>query len=328
MAAQFSALTDQDLIIEVQRLATCERAATGAVIRGLMELDSRRLYLGEGYPSLFTYCTRVLNYSAQAAFNRIEIARAARRHPQLLELVTSGAIHLSGARVLAPHLTDENCAELLGQATHKSKREIEEIVASLQPTPEFALLRSWICAVGPGVYRVHFTMGRETHERLRRVQDLLRQVVPNGDPAVIFDRALAVLLADLERGRLGATSKPRPSKAIKAGSRHISPAVRRGVWERDGGQCAFVGDRGRCPERGWLEFHHVVPFAAGGAATLENIELRCRAHNAYEATRYFGAGGADMVRERAPAWGEDAAPRTLPVDNKGVIYGCQLTAGP
>ena len=28
-----------------------------------------------------------------------------------------------------------------------------------------------------------------------------------------------------------------------------------------------------------LEYHHRHPFAAGGKATLENIELRCRAHN-------------------------------------------------
>jgi len=31
-----------------------------------------------------------------------------------------------------------------------------------------------------------------------------------------------------------------------------------------------------------------VPFAAGGKATMGNIELRCRAHNAYEASVFFG----------------------------------------
>jgi len=38
-------------------------------------------------------------------------------------------------------------------------------------------------------------------------------------------------------------------------------------------------DGTRCRARGNLEFHHIVPFARGGEATLENICLMCRAHN-------------------------------------------------
>ena len=50
-----------------------------------MELDARRLYLGEGYSSLFTYCTQALHLAEGAAYNRIETARAARRFPMVLE---------------------------------------------------------------------------------------------------------------------------------------------------------------------------------------------------------------------------------------------------
>ena len=71
-------------------------------------------------------------------------------------------------------------------------------------------------------------------------------------------------------------------------SRHVPAAVRRRVWKRDQGQCAFVGDSRRCTERGFLEFHHVVPFADGGPTTAENLQLRCRAHNVYEAEQHFG----------------------------------------
>jgi hypothetical protein len=42
------------------------------------------------------------------------------------------------------------------------------------------------------------------------------------------------------------------------------------------------------PETGGLEFHHVVPFAKGGPSNPENLELRCRAHNAFEAKEVFG----------------------------------------
>jgi 5-methylcytosine-specific restriction endonuclease McrA len=67
--------------------------------------------------------------------------------------------------------------------------------------------------------------------------------------------------------------------------------VRRAVWARDGGQCTFVGAEGRCSERGFLEFHHRLPFAAGGGATIENVALLCRAHNGHEAERFFGRAG-------------------------------------
>ena len=70
---------------------------------GPVEFDRRRLYLGEGCPSLFAYCTQVLHYSEHGAFNRIEVARAAARWPQLLECLADGSLHLAGARLLAPH---------------------------------------------------------------------------------------------------------------------------------------------------------------------------------------------------------------------------------
>ncbi|HEX7126283.1 MAG TPA: HNH endonuclease, partial [Thermodesulfobacteriota bacterium] len=94
------------------------------------------------------------------------------------------------------------------------------------------------------------------------------------------------------------TDRPRVGTPPRPGSRHIPAAVRRAVWARDGGRCAFVSRTGRrCTERGFLEFHHVRPYAAGGAATVENIELRCRAHNGYEAERMFGPRGESQVRE-------------------------------
>ena len=65
-------------------------------------------------------------------------------------------------------------------------------------------------------------------------------------------------------------------------------AVKREVWKRDGSRCAFVGSAGQCTERGCLEFHHVIPFADDGPTTAENLQLRCRAHNAYEAEVHFG----------------------------------------
>jgi hypothetical protein len=136
---------------------------------------------------------------------------------------------------------------------------------------------------------VQFTVGRETHDNLRRAQDLLRREIPDGDPGLIFDRALRLLLEDIARKKLAATSKPRPGRPTAERSRHVPAHVKRAVWLRDGGQCAFVARSGRrCRERAILEFHHVDPYAIGGETTSANLSLRCRAHNVHEAERVFG----------------------------------------
>jgi len=67
----FAHLSDNDLLATVKRLARTECRATAALVRSLMELDARRLYLGEGYSSLFTYCTQALHLAEGAAYNRI-----------------------------------------------------------------------------------------------------------------------------------------------------------------------------------------------------------------------------------------------------------------
>jgi hypothetical protein len=324
-----------------------------ALIRSLTEFDARRLYLREGCSSLFTYCTQVLHLSEGSAYNRIETARAARRYPRVLEALALGDLTLTAVRLLAPHLTPENHAEMLAAACHRSKLEIQELIASLSPrpaamttvkrlalqtlecdsapafldaqelgsswaatttpasaassgvhdapampTPEFR--RAVVTPLAPERYKLQVTLTRETHHKLRRAQALARHTLPDGDVAAILDRALTLLVDHLERRRFARASSPRPiPEEVHGSGRHIPASVRRAVWQRDEGRCAFVGRTGRCCETAFLEFHHIVPFAAGGAATADNIQLRCRAHNQYEARLFFG----DMlVRERRELW--------------------------
>lgn len=163
--------------------------------------------------------------------------------------------------------------------------EAERTLASTKPTrPE----QTVIATLAPERYKLQVTLSREGHDRLRRLQDLLRHRIPNADPAVIIERALETLLEQTERERLASTQRPRAAGSAHSTSRYVPAAVKRAVWDRDGGQCAFVGRQGRCSERGFLELHHLVPYADGGQATDENLQLRCRAHNAYEVERWEG----------------------------------------
>ena len=119
--ASLSTITDAKLLTAVTQAAAQERTTTAHLIALLAELDSRRLYLGEGCSSLFTYCTQVLRLSEHAAYRRIEAARCARRFPVILDQLTEGAITLTTIGVLAPHLTSENVQEVLTAARHKTK---------------------------------------------------------------------------------------------------------------------------------------------------------------------------------------------------------------
>jgi hypothetical protein len=165
-----------------------------------------------------------------------------------------------------------------------------------------------VAALSPDRYKVQLTIGGDTLEKLRLAKEMLRHAIPSGDDAAILDRALTALLADLARKKFAATDQPRPSRGTAPGSRHIPAEVKRAVWLRDLGRCAFVGTNGRrCTERGFVEFHHVKPYAAGGEGTVENVQLRCRRHNDYEARVYFGSGrthgGGGLVREEAVTYG-------------------------
>ena len=298
-------LDDQALLAELPWLARSERSATVALVARLAELDARRLYLAAGFSSLFAYCTTVLRLSEGEAFNRIHAARAVRRFPELLDRLLEGSLSLTTLRLVAPHLSDDH-KELLEAAVGKSKRRVEElVVARLPEQPAVSSVRKLPDLAGPTAslppsrrpvvapvstdqYRITITASREMRDELSRVQDLLRHQIPDGDPGKILARALSVLRQQLERKKLGA-APGRKSRPTRPGSRHVPAEVRRTVWKRDGGRCAFVARDGRrCAERGGLEFHHIDPYALGGETTARNISLRCRAHNAHEAVAWFG----------------------------------------
>jgi len=366
-------LSDAELVAEVKSLIRRERGVTADVIAHLAEMGTRGVHLREGYTSLFAYCRDALGLSEWEAYNRIEVARAARRFPVILEMLGEGTIHLTAVRLLAPHLTPENHLEVLYSARGKTKQQVQEIVARLAPRPDVpctvrkvsASSRSVIDApsasgpagvtvdtggtgdssvtgggpdragrstssvapllssavpspamskpaaivtpLSPDRYKLQVTISGEALEMLRLAKDMLGHAVPSGDDAVVLERALQTLLAELARKKFADTQTPRSQKsgadtpAMRKASRAVPAAVKRVVWVRDLGRCAFVGANGhRCDARRSVEFHHVDPYALGGESTVDGIQLRCRSHNDYEGRLYFGKRrrGAELVPEQ------------------------------
>jgi hypothetical protein len=124
-------LSDSQLLAELNRLAKSECVAIAHLVAAIGEMDERRLYLGQGCSSMFSYCTQILHLAEHAAFNRIEAARAARRFPMILTLLADGCVHLSAVRLLAPHLTQANHHALLTEASHKSNVRLNRLSRGL-----------------------------------------------------------------------------------------------------------------------------------------------------------------------------------------------------
>jgi hypothetical protein len=196
---------------------------------------------------------------------------------------------------------------------------VPPVVLSQPDAPERAPVaappshRPVVTPLTPERYRIQFTVSRDTQERLRRLQDLLRREIPDGDPGAIFDRALGLLEEDVARRKLAATTNPRPAGGADPRSRHVPAEVKRKVWVRDHGRCAFVSPAGRrCAERAFLEFHHVEAYGRGGETTVENLSLRCREHNVYEAELLFGPwepGAVSEARASYSTWSAHAVAR-------------------
>ena len=180
--------------------------------------------------------------------------------------------------------------------------------------------------IAPARYKVEFTASAELRDKLQRARALLRHKISDSanDLAEVVDEAVSLLLAKLEARKFAKTKAPRKSVAdsdTSASSRTIPAAVKREVFARDGGRCAFVAKSGRrcsCSDPGQLEYHHVQPYAMGGDHKPETIELRCAAHNAYQAELDYGKEVMKLARDaphkRATRASEPAPMSRWPAD--------------
>ncbi len=132
-----------------------ERSSTAMFIAHIAEFDRRKLYVPEGYPSMFEYCVSKLKLSEGGTYRRIRAARAARKYPAIFEALADGRLHLTAVVLVAPHLTRANHAELIQAAAHKNKAEIELMLAERFPRPDVApritALRSGGTGSGPEI---------------------------------------------------------------------------------------------------------------------------------------------------------------------------------
>jgi hypothetical protein len=173
------------------------------------------------------------------------------------------------------------------------EKRVPIAVSMVPPAPQRRL-----APLSPGRFELKLTISQELHDKLKRAEELLSHAVPSGDIPRLLERALDELIAKQEKLQFAATGRPRMTRG-SGNPRYICAPVKRDVRKRDCGQCTYVSGRGhRCGARKFLQYDHVIPVARGGTSTVENLRLRCRAHNQLEAECTFGAGFMEGTRAR------------------------------
>jgi 5-methylcytosine-specific restriction endonuclease McrA len=185
--------------------------------------------------------------------------------------------------------------------------------ASLQP----AASRPTVQPVAADTYSIRVTVDASFKKDLDALKDMLSHSVPDGDLAAVLHEALRCALTthgkrkgsveparQVERKPAAARSDPDRTPGARE---HIPAEVRRAVWKRDGGRCAWTtADGRRCASKWKLELDHIHPAALGGPSTLENLRLACRVHNLLHAEETFGAGHMAQFRRLTAPPSEDA----------------------
>ena len=315
-------LGDQPLIDATEMLVERSVRCEAELLAHIGEIDRRGLFRQQACSTMFAYCTERLGLSESMAYKRIQVARLARRFPQVLEALVAERdrrVHLSGLCVLAPHICADNVDDLLSRAGGKSRRQIERLVAEVAPRPDVPervrklprpastapraeqpprseppTRRPVLEPLAPARYRIELTADQELYDNIEKARDLLSHRIGDRDLNKVFGWAMKVAVAELLRQRFAETDRPQKvRRSPAAGSRYIPAAVRRAVYVRDEGRCTFVDSRGRrCSARSKVELHHQQAFARGGPATVDNLTLRCQAHNQLQAELDFAGRGS------------------------------------
>jgi 5-methylcytosine-specific restriction endonuclease McrA len=246
--------------------------------------------LNEGNLTLSAVAMLTKYLSEDSAQDLLEAA-AKKSNAQVAELLAERFPRLDLETLVQALPNHETTGGLGGPPSYVGSLNCQVLAVRQVKMPEVPVTVSRVQPLAPQRHAVQFTIGQDDLELLRRAQDLLSHQTPTCDAGEVFVRALRAFVSSLEKRKYGATEQPRAtSERSSQDPRHIPARVKRAVYTRDRGQCTYAAHNGhRCQERRFLEFDHIVPVARGGKSTVDNLRLRCRSHNRFEADQSYGA---------------------------------------
>ncbi len=126
MSHVFYSLHDQALKLSRRYLA-CEKE----LLEILVKIESKKVYLQQGYSSLTEYSQKALGLSRDVSWNLVTIVHKSKAVPELKHAVQMGVLPLSKARQIAPHLTKENSQKFIALAQAMPREKLQEALAKV-----------------------------------------------------------------------------------------------------------------------------------------------------------------------------------------------------
>jgi hypothetical protein len=286
------------LVSELKTLVARERETTLQIIYYLREVEARRIYLEEGYPSLYEWSVGELKYSTGEAYRRIQAMRLLQVLPELSTPIQSGELSITNASQAQTAFKKEDQKRKARCEKPLTRQEKKDITDSLMNTSTREA-ENKLGQVFPD-QKKYKKITLELSPELEAKLDELKNLLAKGTPEALIEK-----LADLALERLRAKKIPAPEKNPHLGkpgpafitapeeplpipkNRHIPDALKNAVRLRDQNRCTYrARATGKlCGSSYQIEFEHLLPYAFGGAHSLENLTLRCRAHNQHAARK-------------------------------------------
>src|SRR5215813_4271881 len=284
-----STFSAHERVTKMQQILRRENCELAAFVIELAEFERLEMHVDLGYRSLWDFCRRELGLSEKATYYRIAAARALQNDSALAEQIRDGRLCITTLAMLSKVITQENAQTLVAEAEGKTKREVEHLVARLDPKPVPKDVVREVTVTSPRESRTEvltekelrrfMTVDCEFEDLLKAARDALSHAKPGASELDILKEGLRRIIRDAEK-RKGIVDKPRADKQATDGD--IPQSVKRIVWKRDGGCCQWrTADGGICGSRRRVEFHHKQDRSKGGLGTPDNVILLCKAHDLY-----------------------------------------------
>ncbi len=192
------------------------------------------------------------------------------------------------------------------------------------PPPPNAQPRAVVAPLSGESFEIRFTASRALRDKLLEAEALPGHRVPKRNLPGVIERAIDLLIDKVKKERFGVGGRPRSPRAspdatrrdgpgggeAAAHSRYIPEAIRRAVYERDGGCCTYVDETGRrCNSTHKVTFEHRSGFARTHVHSVDDIVVMCEAHNQHAADKMYGRAFMDRARGRIALEGARSATR-------------------
>ena len=299
---------------ELLTLARRRAADDVAMLEPLLVAHEGRVHEVLGLGSFQEYCSRLFGWCGRTTRERLRVAKAMRKLPEMRERWAAGELTYSVVReltrVATPEVEDEWLAWASGDGVRRTVREVAQTVArhssGSKPSDPPAPFEEQTVTVA--LRMSGSEAARYSEARAEPTRRLGQSVDDETFARMLVDAFLANPSADVDSGRApnqvrmtvcercGATERqagaeglvkvdPKigeralcDAQVLRAGQRSaqsVPPATRRSVVQRDQGKCAVPG----CRHAAFVEVHHVARRADAGSHDSGNLVSLCSVHH-------------------------------------------------